>query len=102
MIAMAGLIPDVDIPIVVTGLRPGEKLNEELMMEEEEVTSRVEGKIQVVKGPPPPADLWQAIEELERAASMEDNEHVLTLLQLLVPTYQRSAVKPPISSISTF
>ncbi|MEJ2189277.1 MAG: nucleoside-diphosphate sugar epimerase/dehydratase, partial [Acidobacteriota bacterium] len=36
MITMSGLVPDVDIPIVYTGLRPGEKLYEELLTEEEE------------------------------------------------------------------
>ncbi len=88
MIAMAGCLPDVDIPIVVTGLRPGEKLNEELMTEDEEVAFRAQDKIQVVTGPLPPHDLWEKIARLEAAASREDAVAVLELLRVLVPTYQ--------------
>jgi FlaA1/EpsC-like NDP-sugar epimerase len=101
MILMAGCVPDVDIPIVVTGLRPGEKLNEELVMDEEEVLSRVEGKIQVIKGPAPSPNLWQEIAELEGAATAEDSARVLALLQRVIPTYKRSGIKgvvPPAAS----
>ncbi|HXT71674.1 MAG TPA: nucleoside-diphosphate sugar epimerase/dehydratase [Vicinamibacterales bacterium] len=93
MILMAGCIPDVDIAIVVTGLRPGEKLNEELVMEEEDVLSRVEGKIQVIKGAPPQASLWQDIAELENAANSEDSARVLAILRRIVPTYKRTELK---------
>jgi FlaA1/EpsC-like NDP-sugar epimerase len=86
-------MPDVDIQIVYTGLRPGEKLNEELVMENEEVTSRVEGKIQVISGPPPPADLWQIVSELQTAAAAEDHVAVVTLLARLVPTYRRPGAR---------
>jgi FlaA1/EpsC-like NDP-sugar epimerase len=96
MISMAGCVPDVDIPIVFTGLRPGEKLNEELVMEEEEVTSRVEGKIQVIQGPRPPQNLWQTVAALEQAAAGEHTEDILDLLRALVPTYQRpDAISAP-------
>src|SRR5690606_3587916 len=50
MIAMAGLVPDRDIAITVTGLRPGEKLNEELVTDDEHVTLHADGKIQAVEG----------------------------------------------------
>jgi FlaA1/EpsC-like NDP-sugar epimerase len=90
MILMSGGVPDVDIKIVYTGLRPGEKLNEELVMEDEEVTSRVEGKIRVIAGPPPPGDIWQIVSDLQAAAATEDHLAVITLLGLLVPTYRHS------------
>ena len=93
MILMAGCVPDVDIQIVYTGLRPGEKLNEELVMENEEVTSRVEGKIQVIAGPAPPADIWQIVGDLQTAAAAEDQVAVLTLLGRLVPTYRHPGVQ---------
>jgi FlaA1/EpsC-like NDP-sugar epimerase len=100
MIAMAGCVPDKDIKIVVTGLRPGEKLNEELVTEDEEVTLRADGKIQVVSGPPPPPNLWQVIAELGDAAASEDTARALRLLQVLVPTYRRTdnATQPAVAS----
>jgi FlaA1/EpsC-like NDP-sugar epimerase len=95
MIAMAGLVPDKDIKITITGLRPGEKLNEELVTEDEEVALRADGKIQVVSGPPPPASLWDIVAQLEDAASHEDAARSLSLLQLLVPTYRRNSLPVP-------
>jgi FlaA1/EpsC-like NDP-sugar epimerase len=91
MISMAGLVPDKDIEIVVTGLRPGEKLNEELVTEDEQVTLRADGKIQVVHGPPPPAQLWEVVERLGEAASNEDTAAAMVLLKQLVPTYSQPA-----------
>ena len=90
MILMGGGVPDVDIKIVYTGLRPGEKLNEELVMEDEEVTSRVEGKIRVIAGPPPPGDIWQIVSDLQAAAAAEDHRAAVALLARLVPTYRHS------------
>jgi FlaA1/EpsC-like NDP-sugar epimerase len=87
MITMAGLVPDVDIPIVFTGLRPGEKLSEELLTEEEERTRRVDHKICAADGPAPPAQLESRVRELIEAASAEREERVLELLRQLVPSY---------------
>lgn len=95
MISMAGLVPDKDIEIVVTGLRPGEKLNEELITEDEQVTQRADGKIQVVAGPAPPALLWEVVESLDEAAAAEDTERALQLLKTLVPTYRQ-----PVSNVT--
>jgi FlaA1/EpsC-like NDP-sugar epimerase len=89
MIAMAGLVPDSDIEIKITGLRPGEKLNEALVAEDERVTDRADGKIQVVEGPPPPPNLWELVQRLGESAAADDTQRAMTLLKLLVPTYEQ-------------
>jgi len=88
MITMVSLVPEVDIPIVFTGLRPGEKLFEELLTEEEERAQRVDGKILVAQSPPPPADLEHRLGELEQACECEDGKWALALLRALVPSYR--------------
>jgi FlaA1/EpsC-like NDP-sugar epimerase len=95
LITMAGLVPDVDIPIVVTGLRKGEKLTEELLTEEEERTHRAEGKIHVVEAAPPPPELWPCVAELKGAAYAEDTTRVLALLRGLVPSYRPATPDRP-------
>ena len=94
MITMAGLVPDVEVPIVYTGLRPGEKLSEELLTEEEEQAIRVHDRIFVAQSPPPPEDLEERIGELAAAAAAEEHERVVVLLRALVPSYV-----PPSSSL---
>ena len=87
MITMSGLVPESDIRIKYTGLRPGEKLFESLLTEEEEHTHQVTHKILVASSPPPVADLDQRILELAEAANAEDESQVLNLLCQLVPSY---------------
>ena len=69
MISLSGHVPDKDISIVITGLRPGEKLDEELMSAEEAAASReIRPKVRAVQGPPPPADLLESVARLEALA----------------------------------
>jgi FlaA1/EpsC-like NDP-sugar epimerase len=49
LIRLSGFEPDVDIPIKITGLRPGEKLYEELLLDEEGISKTVHEKIFVGK-----------------------------------------------------
>ena len=49
LIRLSGLEPDVDIPIVFTGLRPGEKLYEELQLLNEQKVSTSHRKIMILK-----------------------------------------------------
>ncbi len=90
MITMSGLTPDVDIPIVFSGLRPGEKLAEELLTEEEERTFRSAEKILVAEGPPPAANLLRGIDELIQRAQQEDVAGVLAQIRTLVPSFRHS------------
>jgi FlaA1/EpsC-like NDP-sugar epimerase len=70
MISLSGLEPDKDIKIVFTGLRPGEKLYEELLTDGEEITSTLHEKIKVA-----------GAEKIDWQALLEKIEHLLESLQ---------------------
>jgi FlaA1/EpsC-like NDP-sugar epimerase/UDP-N-acetylmuramyl pentapeptide phosphotransferase/UDP-N-acetylglucosamine-1-phosphate transferase len=102
MITMAGLVPGKDIRIEFTGLRPGEKLNEELMTEEEEHTQVVRNRIWSAVSPPPPSDLIERLVDLRLAAQAGVRERIAAELRALVPTFEvchpeedLSIVQPP-------
>jgi FlaA1/EpsC-like NDP-sugar epimerase len=88
MITMSGLVPGEDIPIVFTGLRPGEKLNESLLTEEEEKTQVVRNKIRAAQSPSPPADLMARLEKLQASALASDIPGILQQLREIVPSYE--------------
>lgn len=88
MITMAGLVPEVDIPILVTGLRPGEKLFEEVLAEGERVVRQVDRKIRVVEGPAARQDVEILLAELRTAVDAENPAAVQALLHRLVPDYR--------------
>src|SRR5260370_25549301 len=52
LIRLSGLEPDQDIPVIYTGLRPGEKLFEELMLDGEDIKPTSHPKIRVLDGGP--------------------------------------------------
>jgi len=95
LITMAGLVPDKDIPIVFTGLRPGEKLNETLLSEEEERTQAVRDRILVAKSPPPPADLAERLDRLRHSADCGDANAVKAQMRSIVPTYSPHPLAVP-------
>jgi FlaA1/EpsC-like NDP-sugar epimerase len=95
LIMMAGHVPDEDIPIVYTGLRPGEKLHEELLTEQEERTQAVRNRIRVACSPAPPPDLPARLAELRILADDGDREGVLQALRVLVPTFSVTSEAPP-------
>ncbi|MBR3811327.1 MAG: polysaccharide biosynthesis protein [Agathobacter sp.] len=88
MIRLTGLTPDVDIKIVYTGLRPGEKLYEELLMEEEGLQNTQNSLIYIGKPIDMDDELFQKqIKELEEA-SKEESECIKELVAQIVPTYK--------------
>jgi FlaA1/EpsC-like NDP-sugar epimerase len=90
LIRMAGYIPDVDIAIRVVGLRPGEKLREELVAMDEALTASPVDKIQRVQSGwvPELEFLQQKIDDLERLANNGQCRSAVDLLCQLVPTFR--------------
>ena len=86
MITMAGLIPEQDIKIVFTGLRPGEKLHEDLMTEQEEATQKAREKIMVVRSFLPEG-IDTKIIELQKNLSLFNEIQLKERLKKLVPKY---------------
>jgi FlaA1/EpsC-like NDP-sugar epimerase len=88
MVALAGRAGEIQI--VFTGLRPGEKLHEEVLTEEEERSQVVRDRIRVTQSPPPPRDLALWLAQLRRLAEAGDRAGIVSVLRALVPTYQTS------------
>ena len=89
LIKLSGLKPDVDIAIEYTGLRPGEKLFEEKLMEEEGLKTTPNKLIHI--GNPIMFDTDAFQKELEELmlAAYENSDSVAELVQKMVPTYKR-------------
>ena len=88
MIELSGLVPDRDVSIQFTGLRPGEKLYEELLIEPEHVLPTVHPRIFSSQEPcPESAVLEVELDLLEKAIAEQDLEEALAVMCRLVPEY---------------
>jgi len=90
LIRMSGYIPDVDIAIRVVGLRPGEKLREELVAMDETLVASGVDKIRRVQSAwiPDLKVLQQNINRLESLAANGQSRSVVESLYRLVPTFR--------------
>lgn len=88
MIRLSGLEPDKDIPIAFTGLRPGEKLFEEMLTSEEREGATTHAKIFSAK--PIPADPALLEKSLRRFSETRDKKSICETLQSLIPSYRSS------------
>ncbi len=91
LIRLSGYRPNVDIPIKVTGLRPGEKLYEELLMSEEGLTDTSHSKIFIGK----PSDITidevnEKIAILAEAVKTANPDAVKEAVQKVVSSYRRT------------
>ena len=92
MIRLAGRLPDRDVMIEFTGLRPGEKLHEELFHDAEAAIPTGNPALRLAA--PRTADhavLARSLDELEEQARIANEGRVIDLLQRLVPEYRRDA-----------
>lgn len=93
LIRLSGFTPDVDIKIEFIGLRPGEKLYEELITEGEGIIPTEHKKIMVLEGQTCNLRaLNQDIDTLIGHARCQDDEKIRTMLNKIVPEYDRNGL----------
>ena len=98
MIRLSGYEPDVDIEVRYVGLRPGEKLYEELLLDEEGIRSTANNLIFI--GKPLEIDepkFARQLAELEEVCHQPDGD-VRSLIQEIVPTYQPEKSGEPVNA----
>ncbi len=89
MIRLAGLIPGKDIEIKFTGLRPGEKLYEELLAKEENTLPTYHPKILIAKVIPEPYDqIQQKINRLINLSETGDKMEIVAMMKDIVPEFK--------------
>ncbi len=89
MIKLSGFIPDQDIPIIYTGLRPGEKLYEELLTNEENTQETRHQKIRKSRCAQPDAtQVLFMVEQLINTARDFDSYEAVRTLKQLVPEFK--------------
>ena len=91
LIKLSGLEPNVDIPIEITGLRPGEKLYEELLMSEEGLQTTAHNKIFI--GKPSGITYEQMLKKLGKLEEIIQDENISVnrikdTMKQVVPTYK--------------
>ncbi len=88
LIRLSGYTPDIDIPIVYTGLRPGEKLFEELLMSEEGLQDTANELIHIGHPIEMDDDWFEEKLKLLDEASEHESEKIKEIVAEIVPTYQ--------------
>lgn len=89
LIRLSGYEPYTDIKITFSGLRPGEKLYEELLMDEEGLSSTENKLIYIGKPIKLAPDFLERLERLREALKNEDEVDARAEIKALVPTYHR-------------
>ena len=88
MIRLSGLVPDKDIKIEITGLRPGEKLFEEISLSDETVSKTDNQRIFVLKANDnPPVMFEEEFDKLCQFIDSRDFKSAFNKVHVLVPTF---------------
>jgi FlaA1/EpsC-like NDP-sugar epimerase len=101
LIRLSGFEPDVDIGIAFSGVRPGEKLFEELGFDAEKMDKTRHSKIYVGRLAPVDAGLLaRGLEGLRACLGAASREEVLAALRVLVPEMQDDARQAPAGAVT--
>jgi FlaA1/EpsC-like NDP-sugar epimerase len=96
MIQLAGLVPNEDIEVRITGLRPGEKLSEEIALDGENILPTYHDKIRIFKGTGMESEvLSNWLTQLQLLLNQRDEHKVLRHLVDLVPEYKPQQTEKP-------
>ena len=92
LVKLSGLEPNVDIEIKVTGLRPGEKLYEEILMAEEGLEATKHDKIHIAEPMNINMDMiknkLEKLNELLESSDNEDKDKIKKVIKQIVPTFR--------------
>lgn len=93
IIRLSGFVPNEEIRIEFTGLRPGEKLYEELFDESETVSSGSHDKLMIAvpRSHPDAGDLQRYLEELYSIVARNAVDEILPLLKKIIPNLQSAS-----------
>ncbi len=95
MIELSGYKPETEIPITITGLRPGEKLFEELLYDSEFDEPTLHPRIRKIhKSPPVPDDFIKKLHQLEADLLQLSAQDLKTRIKELVPEYSKAHSTP--------
>ena len=96
MIRLSGKLPGADIAIEYVGLRPGEKLYEELFYESEDLAETMHPKIRIARRGPVPAsaELARGLAALEASVRTGDEAALRAALSTLIPQWREVPLEP--------
>ena len=103
LIRLSGLEPNVDVVIQYTGLRPGEKMHEELFYDKEALLGTLHPKLMLARcATVSQAELQQSIKLIQTAVERYDTSSLLLELKQLVPEFvnQRASVPPRLTVVN--
>jgi FlaA1/EpsC-like NDP-sugar epimerase len=100
MIRLSGLTPYKDVPIVFTGLRPGEKLDEELTSDVEATMPTVVEKIRLVNTDEADAELVAyGLDRMDGLVAIGTEQEIRDAIRALVPEYSEFTPRAPLADV---
>lgn len=93
LIVLSGFVPEKDIKIKFTGLRPGEKLYEELLTKQEDVIATKKDKIYIANLKKVNDEFARNLDDLQQIISNYDADELVRKLTEIVPTYMPNREK---------